>query len=599
MDDLHKGANGPSIVDKLEDLLREQFNEKERKWDEQDIRRHELRMKHKECILKRLELQRRAGQMYTAEQVELATAAATSQHMLPAIVRRSLRNGEYAYHGKNCSVQELRHCSCKLSSRLLDEARECTHKPVPSWELNKLAPTGHSLSMSQPPTTGKRHTTLNIDGLPVEERSVSGPILRSQSRAAFTTLISAKDKPLEAKENHPLINMSQYNNSKIDMLSGLSMQLFNPDDMRRLLETEKQDGTGRRLEESLSFKSTLEGSVFNLTGTQTRISHRSSSAISPDSPVRSMPISFFDSLPLVQPSSLSASSKAPLTAYSDLEPVSPITHTDTISELNPKSAGADTQSLSLPAPTISTFTFHENHEYYKNPYLVTCAPMSKALSMRHVASKPTQLVTTESINLKTSAAEQSHLPELKLETTISLPQVLRCNRLAQKVEPLGLAKIEPIAFVSDTTNVLTEEFQYPFKHPKRDKPRRARVQFAEQTLFKVGANDDRIAETYDSDSDDYVMCSKQKSSLQHRLINSTDNENESLDSKMDFSGTSSCKTVGSQCGLLDDVSVNISLIHKSGGASQKRSGAVDSPSALIKEFEEKHFLHMSGKGANL
>lgn len=89
MDDLHKGANGPSIVDKLEDLLREQFNEKERKWDEQDIRRHELRMKHKECILKRLELQRRAGQMYTAEQVELATAAATSQHMLPAIVRRS------------------------------------------------------------------------------------------------------------------------------------------------------------------------------------------------------------------------------------------------------------------------------------------------------------------------------------------------------------------------------------------------------------------------------------------------------------------------------------------------------------------------------
>lgn len=80
--------------------------------------------------------------------------------------------------------------------------------------------------MSQPPTTGKGHTTLNIDGLPVEERSVSGPILRSQSRAAFTTLISAKDKPLEAKENHPLINMSQYNNSKIDMLSGLSMQLL-------------------------------------------------------------------------------------------------------------------------------------------------------------------------------------------------------------------------------------------------------------------------------------------------------------------------------------------------------------------------------------
>ncbi|EFO62805.1 Hypothetical protein GLP15_706 [Giardia lamblia P15] len=598
MDDLHKGANGQSIVDKLEDILREQFIERERKWDEQDIRRHELRMKHKERILKRLELQRRAGQMYTAEQVELATATATSQHMLPAIIRRSLRNGEYAYHGKNCSVQELRHCSCKLSSRLLEEARECTHKPVPSWELDKLTPTGHGLCMSQPPATGKRYTALNIDGLPAEERSVSGPVPRSQSRAAFTTLISAKDKPLENKENHSLTSMSQYNNSKIDMLSGLSMQLFNPDDMRHLLETEKQDGTGRRLEESLPFKSTLERSAVSLSGTQLRTSHRSISAISPDSPIRSMPISFFDSLPVVQPSPLSAGSKAPSTAYFELESVGPITHTTIMGELNSKSADTDAQASSLPAPTISTFTFHENHEYYKNPYLVTCAPISKASSTRNAASKPTQVITKESINLKPFAVEQSHPSELKLETTISLPQVLRCNRLAQKVEPLGLATIEPIVFVSDTANVLTEAFQYPFKHPKRDKPRGARVQFAEQTLFKVGVNDDRIAETCDSDSDDYIMCSKQKSNLQHRLINSIDNENESLDSKMDFSGTSSCKTLGSQCGLLDDVSVNISLIHKSGGANLKRSGTVDSPSALIKEFEEKHFMHINGKNIN-
>ena len=604
MDDSHKGDGGPAVVDRLEDILREQFSERERKWNEQDIRRHELRMKHKERTLKRLELQRRAGQMYTAEQVELATAAATPQHMLPAIVRRSLRNGEYAYHGKNCSVQELRHCRCKLGSRLLEEAHECTHRPVPSWELDKHNSLGHSLSMSQSSIPEKRHTTLNIDGLPIEERSVSGPVHRSQSRAAFTTLISAKDRPLDSKPNYSLADISQYNNSKIDMLSGLSMQLFDPNDMRHLLQTEKQDGTGRRLEDSLPFKSTLERGDFNLSRVQTGTSYRSTSALSPDVSAKLMPISFFDSSSIVQTSPLSASSKHPLTASSELESVSPATTKNSVSKLDLKSPGTASQKSSLMMPTVSTFTFHENHEYYKNPYLVTYVPMSKAGPTRKAistvspqSSGSTRLVTAESINLKRSTLEQSHSSEAKLEDTISLPQVLRCNRLAQKVEPLGLARIEPVVFVSDTTNVLTEAFQQPFKHTKRAKPRGARVQFAEQALFKIGLNDDRIAETCDSDSDDYVMCSKQKNNSQHRQTSGSDENNESLNSRADFSGVSSCKTVDSQSGLLDDVSVNISLIHKGSGASVKR-GATTDPSAIIKEFEEKHFSHMSNRTIN-
>lgn len=602
MDDLHNGPDASSVVNRLEDILREQFTERERKWNEQDARRHELRMKHKERILKRLELQRRAGQMYTTEQVELATAAATSQDMLPSIVRRSLRNGEYAYHGKNCSVQELRHCGCKLGSRLLEEAQECTHRPIPSWELDKYAPLGTGISMSQSSVSDKRHISLNIDGFPIEERSISGPVHRSQSRAAFNTLISANDKPLESKANYSLDNISRGNAFRIDMLSGLSMQLFDPEDMQCLLETEKKDGTGRRLEEGLLFKSVLEKGEFNSTRLQSGCSCRSASVIHPDTPTKSMPISFFDSFSITQQSSLSTSSKPPLTACSELESVSPLDHTDSINRLDLKSANTDVQRSLQIGPTVSTFTFHENHEYYKNPYLVTCVPTSKTSSIRNAAfsfspqlSSPTRLITADSTDLKRSAIDRQYSQETKLESSVSLPQVLRCNRMAQKAEPLGLAKIEPVAFVSDTTNVLTEAFQQPFKHTKREKARGARVQFAEQALFKVGLNDDRIAETCDSDSDDYVMRTKQKHNMQHHSPNSIDDENESLNSRMNFSGMSSCKTIGSQRGFLDNASVNISLMHKSGGANVKKSGAADSPSALIREFEEKHFSHTSSR----
>lgn len=605
MDDLRKGPDASFTVTRLEEILREQFIERERKWNEQDARRHKLRMKHKESILKRLELQRRAGQMYTSEQVELATAVTTSQDMLPAIVRRSLRNGEYAYHGKNCSVQELRHCGCKLSSRLLEEAQECTHKPIPSWELDKHASSSHNVSISQSSVNDKRHISLNIDGFPIEERSISSPAFRSQSRAAFNTLISANDKPLDSKTNYSLENISHGNNFKIDMLSGLSMQLFDPEDMQNLLETEKHDGMGRRLEESLQFKSILEKGDFNSTKLQTGGSCRFTNVIHPTTLTTTMPISFFDTFSPARQSPLSTSSKSPLSACSELESVTPLTHTDSTSRHDVKSSGANVQNSLQTAPTVSTFTFHENHEHYKNPYLVTCIPTSKANSFRNTThshspqvSSPTRLATSDFSNLKRSAINRPYSPEIKLENSVSLPQVLRCNRIAQKAEPFGLAKIEPVAFVSDTANVLTEAFQQPFKHTKREKPRGVRVQFAEQTLFKVGLNDDRIAETCDSDSDDYVICTKQKSNIPTNSANSIDYENESLNSGMNFSGMSSYKTVGSRRSPLDNASTNISLM-QSGGANAKRSGAADSPSALIKEFEEKHFSHVGNRSSGV
>ncbi|TNJ30654.1 hypothetical protein GMRT_10758 [Giardia muris] len=130
-----------NCIGRMSTLMEGTFAEEEERWSRQDKLRHELRLKHKASTLRRLDLQRRSGQHYTESQVRIATTLPTSQSELPSLVRRSLRNGEYAYHGKNCSVQELRHCRCKMDSSLLDEVQECVHVPIKRPELTQKVTT--------------------------------------------------------------------------------------------------------------------------------------------------------------------------------------------------------------------------------------------------------------------------------------------------------------------------------------------------------------------------------------------------------------------------------------------------------------------------
>lgn len=130
-----------NCLGRMTTLMESTFAEEEERWSRQDKLRHELRLKHKASTLRRLDLQRRSGQHYTESQVRIATTLPTSQSELPSLVRRSLRNGEYAYHGKNCSVQEMRHCRCKMDSSLLDEVQECVHVPIKRPELTQKVTT--------------------------------------------------------------------------------------------------------------------------------------------------------------------------------------------------------------------------------------------------------------------------------------------------------------------------------------------------------------------------------------------------------------------------------------------------------------------------
>lgn len=279
----------------LERDLRVEFDAEESRWDREDRRRLETMRQHKQRMLDRLELQQRSGQPISARQIELATSAPTTQLELPRIVRRSLRNGEYAFHGANYCRQGMRTYSSSIPSRLIESAVECTFSPTADREPSRRrllqrrqglfaslpsqdsvravaaskARAGGAGLTAEPTVLGPTYQDIEsakrMDVLDYFRGKTPGgsssrrdeaprkPAFDSSSRVRGSGLGAEKPLTMEL-----LTTGGPQGRVKTDLLYGLLMREFDPADMANLVDQERQSGAGRRIEADLRVFTNLE-----------------------------------------------------------------------------------------------------------------------------------------------------------------------------------------------------------------------------------------------------------------------------------------------------------------------------------------------------
>lgn len=415
--------------DAIEEELRTRFKEQEHEWDVQDTNRIQLLAGHKAAMLKRLELMEKSGQQYSDVQVHNAVSAPTSQLALPPMVRRSYRNGEYYCHGKNCSIQEMRHANCKISCRNFDDSVELTR----SW---------HDASEPKPRSSAKLKKTRGIAGIPLNvlnyfrDKAGVPPSQDTSHMNLFNTVISQKDFRLDKEPKSQMEDYVAKGSPKIALLAGLATKAFAPEDLTALVEYEKRTGNGRLLEKAIGVPTCTEEGNFSL-------------AKSPNL----LKIYRREALPGVAAQRLSdvkLSVDEALARRGNAD-IATLTHSNTF-----KQNLTNTRSYIL-----------------RNAHIDPVAPDGCMPDSAADAALP-------------SGGPKDGALALDQSGSVSLPTVLRANRIANRIEPINLSTIKPSLYISS----------------QRVQKRANRVNFAPPgALFKLGNNDRRIENSDNDDSD--------------------------------------------------------------------------------------------------